>query len=137
MSLSGQSVVTVTKDQVSCSLGTEAAILNVKDGIYYGLDPVGAHIWKLLQTPCKVADIQEALLQEARPVQTRPNSLARRAFRRGADRGAVNSAKAVDAKRCSGNTCPTYTGFPSSGCSGRQNLCATRVPMVHPIAVAN
>jgi coenzyme PQQ synthesis protein D (PqqD) len=43
---------------------SEAAVLNVKDGIYYGLDPVGAHIWKLLQTPCKVADIQEALLQE-------------------------------------------------------------------------
>jgi Coenzyme PQQ synthesis protein D (PqqD) len=64
MSLSGQSVVTVTKDQVSCSLGPEAAILNVKDGIYYGLDPVGAIIWKLLQTPCKVADIQVALLQE-------------------------------------------------------------------------
>jgi hypothetical protein len=25
---------------------------------------VGASIWKLLQTPCKVADIQVALLQE-------------------------------------------------------------------------
>lgn len=64
MSLSGQSVVTATKDQVSCSLGPEAAILNVKDGIYYGLDPVGAHIWKLLQTPCKIADIHGALLRE-------------------------------------------------------------------------
>jgi len=64
MSLSEQSVVAVTKDQVSCSLGSEAAILNVKDGVYYGLDPVGASIWKLLQTPRKVADIQVALLQE-------------------------------------------------------------------------
>ena len=65
MSLSEQSVVTVTKDQVSCSLGPEAAILNVKDGIYYGLDPVGAQAFgNLLQTPCKVADIQVALLQE-------------------------------------------------------------------------
>jgi hypothetical protein len=36
----------------------------MKHGIYYGLDPVGASIWKLLQTPCKVADIQVALLQE-------------------------------------------------------------------------
>jgi Coenzyme PQQ synthesis protein D (PqqD) len=64
MSLSAQSVVTVTKDQVSCNLGPEAAILNMKDGIYYGLDPVGAEVWKLLQTPRKVADIHEALLQE-------------------------------------------------------------------------
>ena len=64
MSLSRQSVVTVTKDQVSCDLGVEAAILNMKNGIYYGLDPVGAQVWKLLQTPRKIADIQQVLLQE-------------------------------------------------------------------------
>jgi hypothetical protein len=64
MSLSAQSVVTVTKDQVSCNLGPEAAILNMKDGIYYGLDPVGAEVWKLLQTPRKISDIHEVLLRE-------------------------------------------------------------------------
>jgi hypothetical protein len=64
MSFSQQSVVTVTKDQVSCDLGAEAAILNMKNGTYYGLDPVGTQIWKLLQTPRKVGDIEEVLLQE-------------------------------------------------------------------------
>ena len=64
MSLSPQSVVTVTKDQVSCDLGAEAAILNTKHGIYYGLDPIGTEVWKLLQTPRKISDIQEVLLQE-------------------------------------------------------------------------
>jgi coenzyme PQQ synthesis protein D (PqqD) len=64
MSLSPQSVVSVTKDQVSCNLGDEAAILNTKHGIYYGLDPIGAEVWKLLQTPCKVADIHQLLLRE-------------------------------------------------------------------------
>jgi Coenzyme PQQ synthesis protein D (PqqD) len=64
MSLSPQSVVTVTKDQVSCNLGAEAAILNTKHGIYYGLDPIGAEVWKLLQTPRKVVDIREVLLQD-------------------------------------------------------------------------
>ena len=64
MSLSRQSVVTVTKDQVSCSLGAEAAILNTKHGIYYGLDPIGTQVWKLLRTPRKVGDIHEVLLQE-------------------------------------------------------------------------
>jgi hypothetical protein len=64
MSLSEQSVVTVTKDQVSCGLGTESAILNMKDGIYYGLDPVGTHVWNLLQMPRRVADIRDVLLQE-------------------------------------------------------------------------
>lgn len=64
MSFSDQSIVAATKDQVSCSLGEEAAILNTREGIYYGLDPVGAQIWRLLQTPCKVADIQAALVRE-------------------------------------------------------------------------
>ena len=64
MSRSPQSVVSVTKDQVSCNLGDEAAILNTKHGIYYGLDPIGAEVWKLLQTPCKVADIHQLLLRE-------------------------------------------------------------------------
>jgi coenzyme PQQ synthesis protein D (PqqD) len=64
MNLSEQSVVTVAKDQVSCGLGAESAILNMKDGIYYGLDPIGTHVWKLLQTPRKIADIREVLLQE-------------------------------------------------------------------------
>jgi hypothetical protein len=64
MNLSQQCVVTVTNDQVSCNLGAEAAILNTKHGIYYGLDPIGTEVWKLLQTPRKIADIQEVLLQE-------------------------------------------------------------------------
>ena len=64
MSLSQHSVVAVTNDQVSCNLGEEAAILNTKHGIYYGLDPIGAEVWKLLQTPREVAEIQEFLLRE-------------------------------------------------------------------------
>lgn len=64
MSLSPESIVAITNDQVWCSLGDEAAILNTKRGIYYGLDPVGTEIWKLLQKPCKVAEIHQALLQE-------------------------------------------------------------------------
>ena len=40
-----------TKDQVSCDLAGEAAILNIKSGVYYGLDPVGARIWNLMQEP--------------------------------------------------------------------------------------
>jgi hypothetical protein len=64
VSLSQESVVNATKDQVSCNLGAEAAILNTKEGIYYGLDPIGTQVWKLLQTPRRVADIQKVLLQE-------------------------------------------------------------------------
>jgi hypothetical protein len=39
--LSGDSTVVVSQDQVSCELGGEAAILNLKAGVYYGLSKAG------------------------------------------------------------------------------------------------
>ena len=62
--LSGQTIVVAARDQVSCELGNEAAVLNMKNGVYYGLDTIGAQVWKLLQHPLRVAEIQEALLRE-------------------------------------------------------------------------
>jgi hypothetical protein len=62
--ISNQSIVVAAKDQVSCDLAGEAAILNIKNGVYYGLDPVGARIWNLLQEPCAVADIQNTITGE-------------------------------------------------------------------------
>jgi hypothetical protein len=44
-----QSVVVAASEQISCPLGEESAILNLKNSVYYGLDPVGAHVWKLLR----------------------------------------------------------------------------------------
>jgi hypothetical protein len=60
----GSSVVVAVKDQVSCDLAGEAAILNIKSGLYYGLDPVGARIWSLMQEPRPVAEIQDAIAAE-------------------------------------------------------------------------
>jgi hypothetical protein len=62
--ISGSSVVVAAKDQISCDLAGEAAILNVKSGLYYGLDPVGARIWNLMQEPRPVAEIQDAITAE-------------------------------------------------------------------------
>jgi hypothetical protein len=62
--ISDRSVVVAVKDQVSCDLAGEAAILNIKSGVYYGLDPIGAQIWKLMQQPRAVAEIQDAVLGE-------------------------------------------------------------------------
>jgi hypothetical protein len=62
--ISDHSVVVATKDQVSCDLAGEAAILNIKSGVYYGLDPVGARIWNLMQEPREVAEIQNAITDE-------------------------------------------------------------------------
>jgi hypothetical protein len=58
------SIVVVTKDQVSADLSGEAAILNLKSGVYFGLNMVGASIWKLIQEPRSVNEINDALVQE-------------------------------------------------------------------------
>ena len=60
----GSTVVVVAKEQISCDLAGEAAILNVKSGRSYGLDPVGARIWSLMQEPRPVAEIQNAITSE-------------------------------------------------------------------------
>jgi len=62
--ISDQSTVVAIKDQVSCDLAGEAAILNITSGVYYGLDPVGARIWSLMQQPRQVSAIQSAIMEE-------------------------------------------------------------------------
>ena len=62
--ISGKTTVVAAKDQVSCDLAGEAAILNLKTGIYYGLNVVGARIWDLIQSPKTVTGVRDALLEE-------------------------------------------------------------------------
>jgi len=62
--LSLDSIVTVAAEQVSCPLGDEAAILNLKNTVYYGLDPVGARIWTLLQQKRSVSELRDVLVEE-------------------------------------------------------------------------
>ena len=76
--ISGHSIVVVAKEQVSCDLGGEAAILNLQNGVYYGLDPVGARIWNLIQEPKRINEIYEILLKEynVEPVRCERDLLA-------------------------------------------------------------
>jgi hypothetical protein len=62
--LSLNSTVAVSENQVSSDLGSEIACLNLKSGIYYGLDAVGARIWELIQEPRTVNEIRDAILEE-------------------------------------------------------------------------
>ncbi len=57
-------VVCASESQVSSDLAGETVILNVSDGVYYGLDPVGTRIWTLVQEPRTVTDIHHQLLEE-------------------------------------------------------------------------
>jgi len=62
--ISTSSVVVAAKDQVSSDLGEEVVILDLKQGVYYGLDAVGARIWNLIQEPRAVNEIRDVLLDE-------------------------------------------------------------------------
>jgi hypothetical protein len=63
-SLSANSIVVMAQEQISCPLGEESAILNLKNSMYYGLDPVGARVWSLLQQPRSIREVRDALLSE-------------------------------------------------------------------------
>src|SRR5262245_52253321 len=62
--LSEKAKVVVAKEQVSSNLGGEAAILNLKNGVYYGLDSVGARVWALIQQPRTIAELRDILAAE-------------------------------------------------------------------------
>jgi hypothetical protein len=62
--VSRHSSVVAAKDQVSSDLGKEVAILDLKAGVYYGLDDVGAQVWNLIQRPRTVNEIRDILLEK-------------------------------------------------------------------------
>lgn len=62
--ISTGSIVVASKDQISCDLEGEAAILNLKSGTYFGLDLVGAAIWSLIGQPRRVVEIRNALIDQ-------------------------------------------------------------------------
>jgi hypothetical protein len=64
LALSSSSVVVVSKDQVSTNLSGEAVILGMRDGVYYGLDPVGARMWALMQDPRSLGDVAVGIAAE-------------------------------------------------------------------------
>jgi hypothetical protein len=51
-------------DLLTSDFGAELVILNLQDGVYYGLEDVGARIWSLLQKPTTIAAIREVILSE-------------------------------------------------------------------------
>ena len=58
------SIVVATEDQISSDLGGESVILNMKTGVYHGLNEVGARVWDLIEKPKAVKDIKQLLLEE-------------------------------------------------------------------------
>ncbi len=63
--ISRNSVVVVAQRQVSSELlDDEVVVLDVQEGAYFVLNPVGARIWSLIQEPKTVGALIDALLEE-------------------------------------------------------------------------
>jgi len=57
-------IIVASRNQVSCDIGGETAILQLSSGIYYGLNPVGSRIWEWIQKPRTLAELENSLLEE-------------------------------------------------------------------------
>ena len=60
--LSAESSIVLSKDQASCDLAGETAIVNLRSGVYFGLDPMGTHVWKLLREAVTFRELCNALI---------------------------------------------------------------------------
>lgn len=58
-------VVRASSEHVSSELGDEAVVLNLTDGVYYGLNPVSARVMSIItEGPKSVRQICDTLLEE-------------------------------------------------------------------------
>jgi hypothetical protein len=64
MTLSHESIVVVSRDQMASDIAGETVILGLTAARYYGLDAVGARVWQLIQTPMAVSDLTRAIVSE-------------------------------------------------------------------------
>jgi hypothetical protein len=64
MQIAETSTVVAVPNQISSSLGEEAVILELTQGVYYGLNAVGARIWELLKEPRTAGEIRDVILDE-------------------------------------------------------------------------
>lgn len=62
--LQENSLITQRPEHLASALDGETVLLHMTSGLYYGLNPVGARIWDLLQTPQTVGELVGCLLEE-------------------------------------------------------------------------
>lgn len=56
-------VVKRADEPLSATLDGEAVLLEPDDGEYFGLNDLGTQLWELLESPKRVADLQEWMLE--------------------------------------------------------------------------
>lgn len=72
--LTVSSTTVVAQNSVTADLSGEAVIVNLNNGVYYGLSGVGYRIWELIRTPSTLQAISDKLVEEYNVEPTRLES---------------------------------------------------------------
>jgi len=62
--ISSGATVVASGRQVSTDLEGESVILNFDEGVYYGLEKVGARVWEMVRSPVPLAEIRDTIVAE-------------------------------------------------------------------------
>ena len=62
--ISLQSLVARTPEFVGSKIDDKTALLSIRNGAYYGMDPVGSRVWELIAQPVRASAICETLFGE-------------------------------------------------------------------------
>jgi hypothetical protein len=56
-----ETTIVATSEHASCEVNGEAVVLALRQGVYYGLNAVGARVWSLIQEPRTLTDVCDAI----------------------------------------------------------------------------
>ena len=57
-----QSVISRNPEIIHSAMDGEVVMMSVDQGLFFGIDTIGTHIWNLLETPVKVEELIEKLM---------------------------------------------------------------------------
>ncbi len=57
-------LLVAARDVMAADFSPEVVLLNLRDGVYYGVADVGARVWTLLQTPTAVSAVLATIAGE-------------------------------------------------------------------------
>jgi hypothetical protein len=57
-----KSVISRNPEIIHSAMDGEVVMMSVDQGLFFGIDTIGAHIWNLLENPIKVGDLIEKLV---------------------------------------------------------------------------
>lgn len=61
---SSRSIIVASDRQVGCAVGDEQVLLHLEQGVYYGLEGVGAFLWDLLRQPRTFDEMVDLVMRE-------------------------------------------------------------------------